>query len=194
MTATIRRADAGDIPHLAHVFMDAGGGVYEALYEEVIPNRPTNQIIEHLFSRGNATTCVQNGWVAELDDKIAGGVHAYPADDEADDPPDPLLREERLGILDPFIQLHAEGSYYIACLAAFPEFRGRGLGRLLMAEAEADARARNFGQASFHVFAENKHAVRFYEGLGYREIARQPAVPHPRLIYDGDIVLMTKEL
>ena len=194
MTATIRCADAGDIPHLAHVFMDAGGGVYQALYEEVIPNRPTNQIIEHLLSRGNATTCVKNGWVAELDDKVAGGVHAYPADDEADDPPDPLLREERLGILKPFIQLHAEGSYYIGCLATFSEFRGRGLGRLLMAEVEADARARNFGQASLHVFAENKHAVRFYEGLEYREIARQPAVPHPRLIYDGDIVLMTKEL
>ena len=63
-----------------------------------------------------------------------------------------------------------------------------------MAEAEADARARKFGQASLHVFAENKPALRLYDGLGYREIARHPAVPHPRLIYDGDIVLMTKEL
>ncbi len=194
MTVTIRRADAGDIPHLAHVFLEATGGVYEALYEEVIPGGPTNQIIEHLLSRGNATTCVENCWVAELDGKIAGGVNAYPVDDEADDPPDPLLPEERLGILEPFIRLHADGSYHIASLAAFSEFRGRGLGGLLMAEAEADARAKNFGQASLHVFAENKHARRLYEGLEYREIARQPVVPHPRLIYGGDILLLAKEL
>ncbi len=194
MTATIRRADAGDIPHLAHVFMEAWGGLCEALYEEVIPNRPTNQIIEHLLSRGNATTCVKNCWVAELEDKIAGGVHTFPADDEADDPPDPLVPKERLGILEPFFRLHVEGSYYIASLTVFPEFRGRGLGRLLMAEVEADARVRKFGQASLTVFAENKGALTLYEDLGYREIARQPAVPHPRLIYDGDIVAMTKEL
>ena len=72
VTVTIRRADAGDIPHLAHVLLEATGGLYEALYEEVIPDRPTNQIIEHLLSRGNATTCVENCWVAELDGKIAG--------------------------------------------------------------------------------------------------------------------------
>lgn len=194
MAVTIRRADASDIPHLAHVLLEATGGLFEALYEEAIPDRPTNQIIEHLLSRGNATTCVENFFVAELDGKVAGGVQAYSIDDEADNPPDPLLPEERLGIAEPFIRLHADGSYYIAALAVFYKFRGRGLGRLLMAEAEADARAKNFGQASLHIFAENKHAQRLYEGLEYREIARQPVVPHPRIIYGGDIILLAKEL
>ena len=174
--------------------LEASGGLYEALYEEVIPDRPTNQIIEHLLSRGNATTCVKNCWVAELDGKIAGGVQAYPADDEADDPPDPLFPEERLGVVQPFIRLHADGSYHINALAAFSEFRGRGLGGLLMAEAEADARAKNFGQTSLYIFAENKHARRLYEGLKYREIAREPVVPHPRIIYGGDVILLAKEL
>ncbi len=63
-----------------------------------------------------------------------------------------------------------------------------------MAEAEADAREREFNQMSLHVFAANERALRLYKGLGYREIGRQPVVQHPRLIYKGDILLLTKEL
>ena len=63
-----------------------------------------------------------------------------------------------------------------------------------MAESESDAGARNFAVMSLHVFAQNKRALQLYEKFGYREFGRQPVVPHPRLIFGGDILLMTKQL
>jgi ribosomal protein S18 acetylase RimI-like enzyme len=47
---------------------------------------------------------------------------------------------------------------------------------------------------SLNVFAENKSAVRLYESLGYREVAREPAVGHDKIRYGGDVLLMTRDL
>ena len=77
-------------------------------------------------------------------------------------------------------------------MAVYPEFRGQGVARLLMEEAESEARHQNYTEVSLIVFAENVAAFRFYENLGYREFARQPVVHHPSLQYSGDLLLMNR--
>jgi ribosomal protein S18 acetylase RimI-like enzyme len=52
-------------------------------------------------------------------------------------------------------------------------FRGRGLGRLAMTLAEAEARRGGATQLGLNVFAHNRVAWALYERLGYSVVAAQ---------------------
>ncbi|MGY8994960.1 MAG: N-acetyltransferase family protein [Alphaproteobacteria bacterium] len=194
MQYSIRSAQIADLPHLATALMEASGGLVEAVYEGVIPGRDAHLIVEHLFSRPNTTTDVTNCLVAEHNGRVLGSIHAFPMDAMGDGPPDPLVPEDRFYLYAPFEHMHADGSYYIMAVAVYPEFQGSGIGKHLIAEAESAARAKGFKQMSLNVFAENQGAVRLYESLGYKEVAREPAVGHDKIRYGGDVLLMTRGL
>lgn len=194
MKFSTRPAQVADIPHLAHALMEASGGLVEAVYEGVIPGREAHLIVEHLFSRAESTTSVTNCLVAENARRVLGSVHAFPMDAMGEGPPDPLVPEDRYYLFAPFEHMHADGSYYIMALAVYPEFQGSGIGQRLMAEAEAVGRAEGFKVMSLNVFAQNTGAVRLYESLGYKEVAREPAVGHDKIRYGGDVLLMTRDL
>lgn len=194
MNVSIRPAKTTDIPHLASAFMEASGGLAEAVYEGAIPGRSTNLIIEHLFSRPNATMAFTNCLVAQTEESVLGSIHAFPMDAMGESPADPLVPEDRFYLYEPFEHMHADGSYYILAIAVYPEFRSLGIGKRLMAEAEAVARAKGFTETSLNVFSENRGAVRLYETLGYQERARQPVVGHDKIRYGGDYLLMTRGL
>jgi len=192
MNIKIRKAGARDISHLAYIWLEASGGVIEALYEGTIPGRKTHEIVEHIFSRSATTTCFTNAIVAEEDGVIVGGLHSYSEAKEALDPPDPLIDQERLSIVQPFSELHPYGSYYIAAVAVYPKARKKGIAKLLVQRTESIAKSHGFEKISLHVFDQNNVARSFYLGLGYREEGRRSIVPHSRLRYDGDLLLMTK--
>ncbi len=194
MSFSIRPAQIADIPHLAYAFMEATGGLAEAVYEGVIPGRRANLIVEHLFSRPNVTTAFANCSVAENGERVLGSIHAFPMDAMGDDPADPLVPKDRLYLYEPFEHMHADGSYYIMAVAVYTEFRGSGIGKRLIAEAESAAKAKGFKETSLNVFLENQGAVRLYETLGYKERARQPVVGHDKIRYGGDYLLMTRVL
>ena len=194
MRFSIRPAEVADVPHLAYALMEASGGLVEAVYEGAIPERSASLIVEHLFSRPNTTTAFTNCSVAESEGRVLGSIHAFPMDAMGEGPADPLLRDDRLYLYEPFEHMHADGSYYIMAVAVYPEFRGSGIGRRLIAEAETAAKAKGFKEASLNVFAENQGAVRLYEALGYKERARQPVIGHDRIRYRGDYLLMTRVL
>ena len=194
MSFSIRPAQIADIPHLAYAFMEATGGLAEAVYEGVIPGRRANLIVEHLFSRPNVTTAFANCSVAENEERVLGSIHAFPMDAMGDGPADPLVPDDRLYLYEPFEHMHAEGSYYIMAVAVYTEFRGSGIGKRLIAEAESAAKAKGFKETSLNVFSENQGAVRLYETLGYKERARQPVVGHDKIRYGGDYLLMTRVL
>ena len=194
MRFSVRPAQVADIPHLAHAFLEASGGLAEAVYEGSIPGRSTDLIIEHLFSRPNATTAFTNCSIAENEDRVLGSIHAFPMDAMVDSPADPLVNDDLLYLFEPFEHMHAEGTYYIMAVAVYAEFRGSGIGTRLMAEAEAAAKANGFKETSLNVFSENQGAVRLYKSLGYEERARQPVVGHDKIRYGGDYLLMTRVL
>ena len=124
--------------------------------------------------------------------RIAGNLHAYPLDDVASDPPDPLVPEARTAVLEPFEALYrrAAGSYYINVIAVYPDYRRLGLGGRLLDLAHAQAEARGFSQLSLAVFEENASAVRLYERAGFTVAARAPVVPHPLVPFSGDVLVM----
>ena len=74
-----------------------------------------------------------------------------------------------------------------------PEARGRGLGRLLMAEIEAHAKMRGFHSMFASVSAENSAGVKFHAALGYHEVAvlREVGFKFDRWF---DLILMQKRL
>jgi len=194
MSTIIRRAGIADIPHLATFNIAAWGGVADIVYENAIPGRTVQEIIEHRFSRSNATSSHVNGWIAEHEGAIAGGLHAFPMDNEGNDPEDVLSNPDYQEIVAPFNHLHVPGSFYIEIVAVYPTYQGRGVARQLIEVSEADAAANGFEVMSLHVFDENVGARHLYESLGYREAGRCPLVNHPSLEYGGDLLVMTHQL
>ena len=63
-----------------------------------------------------------------------------------------------------------------------------------MQEAEAIARSIELATMSLHVFEQNRTAVRLYASIGYEEVGRRPAVAHPLIRYEGQLLLMAKGL
>jgi len=195
MSEKIRDAQVADIPHLAYVCLQATGGVFEAIYEGSIPGRETGLIVEHMFSRLNATSSFRNCRIFEADGEVVGGLHGYPAEASAQDPGDPLVRRDRLHLVQPFVELPPpSGSYYVSSVGFYSDKRGRGYGRQLMQEAEAIARSMALTTMSLHVFAQNSPAVTLYKSMGYEEVGRRPVVTHPLIRYDGQLLLMGKSL
>jgi hypothetical protein len=95
MAITVRQATVSDIPHLAFFLLEATGGIIEAIYHGVIPERPTQQIVEHLFSLPGSISSLANCWVAEHEGAVVGGLNAFPYDAFDQEPVNPLFLEER---------------------------------------------------------------------------------------------------
>jgi len=57
-------------------------------------------------------------------------------------------------------------------LYVLPQFRGRGIGRVLIAEVERAARSMGAGAVAAEVPAKNTVALSLYNGQGFRELAR----------------------
>ena len=62
----------------------------------------------------------------------------------------------------------ARPGIYLEDLFVFPEFRGQGLGRLLLASLATTALERDYGRLEWAVLDWNADAIRFYQSLGAR--------------------------
>jgi GNAT superfamily N-acetyltransferase len=60
----------------------------------------------------------------------------------------------------------ARPGVYLEDLFVFPQFRGRGVGRQLLAHLAATALERGYGRLEWAVLDWNAGAIRFYESLG----------------------------
>ena len=87
--------------------------------------------------------------------------------------------------------------YLIANVATHPEFRRRGIGRLLTERVMQQARSKNSSAIWLHVRDDNPGAIKLYEGLGFQEIARRTtwqAVPdHYVPVPQADIQVGTRQ-
>lgn len=192
MNTEIRPAQPNDIPDLAKLQVIASDGVVDAIYHDLIPGKPVHEILEPRYHRVGTTVSYENCWVATLDGKVVGALHAYPLDAMADDPPDPLVPEERYAVADAFDHLDpaAAGTFHINVVALYPEFRGRGIGSALIAQARTLARLAGFDRLSLAVFEENTGALRLYHRLGFEEAARHRAPEHPLVQLSGDLLML----
>lgn len=60
------------------------------------------------------------------------------------------------------------GEFYVETLAVAPGHRNRGIGRVLLEDAERRARDLKFPVCSLSVMLQNTDALRFYQRVGYR--------------------------
>jgi ribosomal protein S18 acetylase RimI-like enzyme len=127
---------------------------------------------------------------AKVDGELAGMLVDYAlaepnstADIEAAEPViGSMLRLENL----------VTGSWYVNMLAVFRQFRGQGIGRLLLEESERRATAAGRSEHSVIVEDDNP-ARRLYEAFGFEAVGAAPYVPFDgSLKRGGEFVVMRR--
>ena len=67
-------------------------------------------------------------------------------------------------------------SFYVNMLAAYPRFRGQGVGSALLARVDGEALAAGCELVTLGVFETNTGALRLYRRLGFELIESRPMV------------------
>lgn len=189
----IRNAAREHAADLAYLINLAGEGIPEYLWRSMIDGNETALEVgarraereKGSFSYTNARVCVEDG-------TVLGMILSYRQPDPYDTGPLDELPE----VVRPLVELEARapGSWYVNAVASFEPHRGKGVGRRLMVDAEASARAAGCDALSLIVASENTGARRLYRALGYGDAASLPVVPYPGALHGGDWVLMLKRL
>lgn len=189
----IRPARKSDAAALAALIDIAGEGIPVYLWNQMkAPGQSVFEFGRSRAARDEGGFSYKNATVAEVDGEVVAALvdyrleHPYETGD--------LL--ELPEVVRPLVVLEskAPGSWYINVVAAFPEFRGQGIGARLLTLAEGRGRAQGATSASMIVARENEGAVRLYARSGYKEIDGAPAVPYPGCAHGGDWVLMIKTI
>ena len=92
-----------------------------------------------------------------------------------------------------YAELHLDGRGYIGLLAVDPAYQGRGLGRLLMREAERHCLQARCAEVIITVVNLRTELPPFYRSLGYREQGTAPFTDD-RATRDCHFIIMAKEL
>ena len=116
----------------------------------------------------------RNTLVYEKAGRAAGALIGYPLAPEPE-------ADSTAGLPPMFVPLQeledlAAGTWYVNVLAAYPEFRGMGIGTQLLDAAEHEATKAGCSGLSIIVSDANTGARRLYERQGYVELASRPIV------------------
>ena len=189
----LRRATKEDGRALAELVDIAGDGIPSHLWSRSAKagQSPVEVGVERV-SRENANFSYRNAVVTEVEGTVAAMMLAYRLPDEQAD----VNLDDLPDLIRPLVELELEvpGSFYINALAAYPEYRGLGLGTRLLEAAHTLASKAGCETLSLEVFSQNKGAVRLYERHGYKTLASLPVEPHPSHPHGGDVVLMTRSV
>lgn len=187
----IRPARLADATHLAALVDIAGEGFASYFWSGMAADGQSPfEVGRARAMRDNGSFSWRNAHVAEVGGDVAGALVGY----AIDDPVDPVSVAEASDLVRPLMELEAEapGFWYVNVLAVFAEYRGRGIGQALLANADALGRAAGTKGMAIIVASENEGAVRLYDRAGYAERARRPLVPFPGCRRGGDWVLLTR--
>ena len=185
----IRRATAADAAALAEFINFAGEGLPMYLWRQMAAEGEDPWEI----GRKRQVERIEAGAVFVIDE--GGGAIACLTGYPVPALPEPVGDDE-LDIFRPLIELEnlAPSTWYVNILAAFPEHRGRGYGKRLLALAEDIARDQELSAMSIIISSGNEGARRLYERTGYAETARRPIVKHGWDCASADWVLLVKQL
>lgn len=188
---TYRAARPEDSADVARLFSIAGGGLYEFLFEDLIPFMSTQDILSRGVADDDTPISYRNCRVATAgeDGAVVGAANLFPAD---------LLKNDSYSMLAPdrhehvraMVELQDWGSMFLNSLATDEACRGRGIGAALIAWCKQRTEAEGFDRLSLHVWADNTAAIRFYEAQGFVRIGIAEVAPHPLLDHKGGSVLM----
>lgn len=167
------RADCLAIAELAQIAGDYMPGHFWADTRQ--PGQTLEQAGAERAKSDAANFSYRNTLLARVDGEIAGMLLAYRLPAAAENDEDPADFPE---FVRPIIELEqcVPESFYINMLAAYPSFRGRGIGTALMAKADGLAIEAGCKLISLGVFETNTDALRLYRRLGFEMLESRPMV------------------
>jgi ribosomal protein S18 acetylase RimI-like enzyme len=192
---TYRMARPDDSGELARYMCIAGGGLYEFLFDDLIPFVTAVDLLSAGIGGERYPVSYRNCCVAALGDDgaIVAAANVFPADRLKEDHY-ALLGSERHSHVRPMLELQDWGSMFLNSLAVSDAHRGSGIGARLLDWAEASTAEAGYDRLSLHVWADNGPALNLYKLRGFVELGVAEIPPHPRLPHHGGSILMSKAM
>jgi len=185
---SLRAASKSECRRIAELYRISSDGVADYIWTKAAaPGEDILDVGRRRYEREGIPFSYQNCKLVELDGAVVGMLVAFPMH------VDPSYRESD-PVLVPYSVLEEGNSYYICGMAVDEEQRGKGIGKLLLNEAERTAHALGFSKLSLIVFEQNAGAKRLYDRHGYVEKKRHAVVPHQLIHFTGDALLMVKSI
>lgn len=183
---------AADSEQIASLICMAGGGLYEFLFDDLIPFMTAIDFVTMGVAGDDYPISYRNCYVAvDGYGQVIGAANVFPTD---------LLRDEHYSLLaerqahiQTMIMFQDWGSMFVNALAVSEECRGYGVGSRLLCWACDRAREHGFDRLSLQVWADNIVAQDFYKASGFMSLGVVDVDQHPRLPHKG-AVLMRKML
>lgn len=173
---TIRKAVQSDAHFIAQIVAMAIGDE-DALIQYCGNNYIS--VLTEIASHENTQYSWQNSLVAEVDGMVAGAVIGY------DGALLSILRNGTFAILQTLVGQTPEiadetqtGEYYLDSIGVLPQYRGSGLGRLLVDEFCKQAFSNGHNRVGLIVDFNNPNAERLYTSLGFERVGIKPFFGH----------------
>lgn len=182
---TIRPADPtlSDGASFAHYFNTASDGLGRWMFGPRF-----EKVIATAFVQPGHDLSFEHVRFVTVEGALAGMVNDYSAADHARSKDGPMLRAAGIRVprmlgawalasqLFAFMDHLPEGDWYVQAVAVDPEFRGSGIGSLLLEDAERRARAAGARRLALDVAVDNDGAKRLYARRGMTVVDRSPTV------------------
>ncbi len=195
MLIDIRFGTADDTADIAAFILDAGGGIFEQLFEGVLPKVTARDLLGMAITDEGSPLCYRNAVLAEADGKCCGMVMCYPAAEYGlPSVARAIVPRQRFEPVRQILESRVDDSLYVNTLAVSREAQGKGLARLLLETASEMADAEGFVRLSLHAWTDNEPALRLYQTLGFETVKLIPVEPVQYLRFHGPMALMRAPL
>jgi len=189
-----RPAVPDDSRAIAELICQAGGGLYEFLFDDLIPLVGARDIVAAGVGMSGGPLSYENCLVASrASEGIVGAANFFPADSLAEETFLSLV-SDRFDHISPMLRLRDRGSMFLNAIAVSGNHRSNGVGTQLIAMTEAASLRAGFSRLSLHVWADNVAAIRLYKRHGFAEVGIAEIADSPRLPHSGGSLLMRKIL
>lgn len=189
-----RPAVPDDNRAIADLICQAGGGLYEFLFDDLIPFVTASDIVAAGVGMSGGPLSYENCLVASSASAgIVGVANFFPADSLAEETFLSLV-SDRFDHIGPMLRLRDRGSMFLNAIAVAGNYRGNGVGTHLIALTEAASQEAGLSRLSLHVWVDNVAAIRLYKRHGFVEVGIAELAVAPRLPHRGGSLLMRKIL
>ncbi|QOV10037.1 GNAT family N-acetyltransferase [Viridibacillus arvi] len=187
MMITVRNAELADGKFVAPLIIEAIGDIANRMTGETEPKAIESELIT-LFERTDNRHSYLNTYVAEHNGQVVGTLVIYSGDaaPQMDANLETWLQEK--GAKTPKVDKEAhEDEYYVDTICINPDFRGKGIGTILLEFSEQLAREKGYKKISLNVETQKEKALKLYERMGY-------VITEPWTIIDEPFHHMVKTL
>lgn len=189
-----RPAAPDDSRAIADLICQAGGGLYEFLFDDLIPLVGARDIVAAGVGMSGGPLSYENCLVAiSASGEIVGAANFFPVDSLGEETFLSLV-SDRFDHISPMLRLRDPGSMFLNAIAVSGSHRGNGVGTHLIGLTEAASLQAGLSRLSLHVWVDNIAAVKLYKRHGFAEVGIAELAPSPRLPHSGGSLLMRKIL